>query len=1534
MIDDLHHDDVSQADAAPEPTGLEVAVIGMAGRFPGADDLSALWRDLRAGREAITSFSREQLEAAGAPAAELDDPNFVPRRAFLEGAEQFDAAFFDVNPREAEILDPQQRLFLETVWHALEDAACDPSTTDDRIGLFGGVSMSTYLLQNLLPNRELLARVGSFQAMLANDKDYLTTRVSYKLGLKGPSVLVQTACSTSLVATHLACQSLINGECEVALAGGVSVTFPQHRGYVYQEGAILSPDGHCRPFDHKAQGTVNGDGVGVVVLKRLEDALADGDRIRAVIRGSAINNDGSDKVGFTAPSVAGQTTVIGNAQVMAEVEADTLGYVEGHGTATPIGDPIELEALDEAFRVTTDRKGFCALGSIKGNLGHLDAAAGVAALSKTVLALEHAEIPPTVHFEAPQPESVLADSAFVVSSELRPWPVGETPRRAAVSSFGLGGTNAHVVLEEAPASDADPEVADEAHLLVLSARTPSALEAARQRLADHLEANSQDALADVAYTTQRGRRAFEHRHAVVCRDRSEAVATLRGERPKALLGGFHDAGDRPVVFLFPGQGTQFPGMARTLYGTAPVFREELDRCLDVLRPLIAESLASHGFAGDPLDLLAAAEADDEQRAETLRHTAHAQPLLFAVEYALARQLEAWGVTPSAMLGHSLGEWVAACLAGVWSLDDALHLVAARGRLMAATHEASGPGAMITIPLSADEVRAEIERRDEGGTIELAAINAPDLVVATGPEEAVMALGRELGRRDVECRRLHTSHAFHSVVMEPALEPFRAELERRPPKAPEGRFVSNVSGDWIAPEEAADPDYWLRQLRQPVRFADGLARLLAEPDAVLLEVGPGRSLASLARRQPGWTAGRAMIGTLPGGGDSPSEHGAPGLEALGRLWLAGVRPDWRALHGDAARRKVALPGYVFDHQTFWIAPPAEVAGVPTGTGASSELTPGTSTESAAASAGQARPAGLSTVFEAPQGELESRLVGLWSELLGVEGIGRHDDFFELGGHSLMGTQLLSRVREVLGAEVPLRQLLEGPTVADLSAAIEATGASGEGAIEPPPLDPIPRDGGLPLSFSQERLWIVDQMTPGSPAYNISFALRLRGELDVALLEACFAALERRHESLRTIFGQNDDRPVQIVEEPGRLHLRVADLRGLDVRRREKEMHRLVVHDALRPFEITVGPLFRVALVRLTDTDAAMLVSFHHIISDGWSFGIIAGELSALYNGHRSGDLPTLPPLPVHYVDYAAWQRDWLQGEVLDRQVAYWQDKLAMPPEELVLPTRRSTSATDFRGAVHTLEWTPAVAEALVRVGRERKATLYMVVLAAWKSLLHTFGGQEDVVVGSPIAGRVHRRTEPLVGFFVNTLVLRTDLSGDPTFEEILERVRETTHGAYAHQDLPFERLVSALRLDRDLHRMPLFRVWFVLQNTPAHQLALGEAEAEPIRPESLAVRHDLKLDLTEDEDGLHGFFEYKTGLFDAAGVEQIAFLLGRVFEEITQEPTLRLSMLRERLDAAAQSRRAKNQRKLKSAALRRLQRGRRSSEVATGKDSES
>jgi acyl transferase domain-containing protein len=647
----------------------QVAIIGMAGRFPRCPSVDELWRQLCDGAECISRFSDAELRAAGIGAATLADPAYVKAGALLDDIDRFDAPFFRFSSREAEMTDPQHRVFLECAWEALENAGYDPDRYPGAIGVFAGSGMSRYL-PLLYADRELVRAVGTYRLHLGNDKDFLPTLASYKLNLRGPSLSVQTACSTSLVAVHLAVQSLLNGECDMALAGGVSITVLRKSGYFYREGGISSPDGHCRAFDAAARGTVGGNGAGVVVLKRLAEALADGDSIRAVVLGSAINNDGAQKVGFTAPGLDGQARVIREALAVAGVEPRTLGYVEAHGTGTSLGDPIEVAALTEAF--DTDERGFCALGSLKTNLGHLDVAAGAAGLIKTVLALEHGLLPPSLHFERPNPEIDFAASPFYVNTTLAPWRRDGAPRRAGVSAFGIGGTNAHVVLEEAPSSPpGDP--APEWHLLPLSAETEPALDRAAAALAEHLARHPGLDLADVAFTLQVGRRHCRHRRALVCRDREEALALLAGASGSAArLAGER----RAVAFLFPGQGAQHPGMAAAIYRREPRFQAEVDRCCAFLAPRLGVDLRG-------LLVPDSAGSAREEAVAALRRTELAQPALFVTEYALARLWMAWGVHPGALLGHSLGEYVAACIAGVFSLEDALALVAVRGRLMAA-----------------------------------------------------------------------------------------------------------------------------------------------------------------------------------------------------------------------------------------------------------------------------------------------------------------------------------------------------------------------------------------------------------------------------------------------------------------------------------------------------------------------------------------------------------------------------------------------------------------------------------------------------------------------------------------------------------------------------------------------------------------------------------------------------------------------------------------------------------------------------------
>ncbi len=889
--------------------GLElVAVIGMAGRFPGADGtdgsdcVETLWSNLCAGKESIRHFSPEELVQEGEKERHLADPNYVPARGILEGEELFDAGLFGIPPREAALTDPQHRIFLECAWEALEVAGYGAGGS--RVGVFSGSTLSTYLLRHLLGHGSR-GGLEDWQTGLHNEKDSLSTRVSYRLDLKGPSLAVSTACSTSLVAVHLACQSLLAYECEMALAGGVTLRCPQRRGYLYHPEGILSRDGHCRAFDADANGVVFGSGAGVVLLKRLNQAIDHGDTIRAVILGSAMNNDGGMKAGFTAPAEDGQAEVIAQALAMADVDPGTIGYIEGHGTGTPLGDPIEVAALARAFRTGTRRRGFCALGSLKPNIGHLDSAAGVAGLIKAVLAVERGLVPPCLHYHRPNPNLDLGETPFFVNTECRPWH-GEQglPRRAGVSAFGIGGTNAHVILQQAPMAAPAAPPARSWQLLLLAGRTASAVNSLSGKLAavfSEPEDHRPD-LAAAAYTLAVGRRRLPHRRVVVARDvpgAVEALAAVAAGKDGVNSGHLSST----VAFLFPGQGSQYVDMGRGLYDGEPVFRQTVDHCADIVGRELGWDLRSLLYSG----------AGEEDRSDlTLDATEATQPVLFTFQVAMASLWRSWGIEPSQMLGHSLGEWVCAHLAGVWTLEEALRLVALRGRLMAKQPR----GAMLAVPLSKEEILLRLP-----GELAVAAINGPAATVVSGASEAVAAYREALSAEGVESRLLATSHAFHSPLMEGVAAPFLRALENMPPSAPSIPFLSNLSGTWIREEEAKDPSYWVRQMLSPVLFEAGLSKLFEAPHRILLEVGPGQSLGGLARRHRGFDPATPVISSSRHR-DSGADDQQALLEALGRLWTVGVEANWQAFYGEQPPRRVPLPTYPFEKKRHWIEPVEE------------------------------------------------------------------------------------------------------------------------------------------------------------------------------------------------------------------------------------------------------------------------------------------------------------------------------------------------------------------------------------------------------------------------------------------------------------------------------------------------------------------------------------------------------------------------------------------------------------------------------------
>ncbi|MGW4694785.1 beta-ketoacyl synthase N-terminal-like domain-containing protein [Kitasatospora cineracea] len=937
-----------------------VAVIGMAGRFPGARSVTELWRNLLAGKESLTRLSTAELESEGVPAALHGDPDYVPVRGLLEAPCDFDAGLFGYSPKEAQLTDPQQRLLLESAWEALDDAGYGGTRTST--GVFVGTSFNSYLLHHIVNEPSARDDIDFLQLVLGNDKDHAATRIAYKLDLHGPAVTVQTACSTSLVAVHQACQALLGGDCDIALAGGASVQLPQRTGYLYSPNGIFSPDGHCRPFDQDAHGTVVGAGAALVVLKRADRALADGDTIHALIRGSAVNNDGARKAGYTAPSIQGQREVILSALRAARVDPSSIGYVEAHGTGTELGDGIEISALTEAYRQYTAETGFCGIGSVKANLGHLDAAAGVTGLIKAVLAVREGQVPPSINCTTPNPEIPWAETPFFVETHARTWEAA--PRRAAVSAFGMGGTNAHVIVEQPPSwpvSDT-PEKGGPAELVVVSAASRGAAHELSAAISQHLAEERGPRLSDAAFTLQMGRKHLRWRVAVAASDPVECSRRLSEAQPQEAT--------RPptVAFLFPGQGSQRAGMAKDLYAYCGAFSSALDECVQLL------------YKETALDLLPLLLEEGAAFDAVLRRTSAAQPALFAVEYALARQLEHWGVWPKVMLGHSIGEYTAACLSGAITLPDAMRLVTARGRIM----EAAPSGAMLSVLAEQDSVAALLP-----ADLSIAAVNAPEATVVAGPEGAVERFAVLLAERSIPAKRLRVSHAFHSAAMDAALPAFHRVASAVSYGKARTKVVSNLSGE---PVQGFSADYLTEHLRQPVQFSRGVATVMRMPNPVFVEVGPGRTLSSfvLAQNRDG-----AVRTCSPMAANGSADAYETLLTTVGELWCSGVNVDW---HSIRTGRRTALPPYPFQRGSYQLGSATPRLG-----GVVPEAAAPASTES----------------------DIASQLRELWRRLLGAVEVRPNDDFFALGGNSLLAVRLVALLGKNLGVTINLDDVLASP-----------------------------------------------------------------------------------------------------------------------------------------------------------------------------------------------------------------------------------------------------------------------------------------------------------------------------------------------------------------------------------------------------------------------------------------------------------------------------------------------------------------------------
>lgn len=1070
-------------DIQPDSYQDDIAIIAMNGRFPGANDIRTFWENLKEGKESITYFDRDELLAQGLNPSLLENDKFVAAEGMLQNIEYFDADFFGISPREAELMDPQHRLFLEVTWELIEKSGYVSETQAGVVAVYCGAGASSYLSRNLMTHPEFIRDVGTFKTSLATGQDFVATRASYKFGFTGPSININTLCSSSLVAVHYAREALLSYQCDMAIAGGVTISCSREDALFYQEGGIGAFDGHCRAFDAQAAGTVAGNGIAVIAMKRCEDAVRDKDQILAIIKGTAINNDGSEKSSYTAPSPNGQARAIMEAMEVANVDPETISYVEAHGTGTSLGDPIEIAGLTRAYQMKTDKKQYCGIGSVKTNIGHLVAAGGVASLIKTVLAMREKTLPANINFSSPNPNIDFGNSPFYVVDKPRRWqPTGGDVLRAGVSSFGIGGTNAHTILEQAPDIKFESTPVYGAQTIVLSARTPTALASQKEQLLAFLmEADDSISLTDLSYTLQVGRKEFEYKYIAACRNKDTLVASLQ-------TGGLYSedvaglAGGRNICFMFPGQGSQYLGMGLTLYENNSIYRHQMDECLKLIRGMVSFDLKAMMFADDSI-------------ANQLSQTEVAQPALFCVEYSLAKTLQYYGIQPDACIGHSIGEYVAACLSGVFSLKDALHLVIARGQIM----QSMPKGLMLAVPLAEGDVQPLL-----GENLWYCVQNAPQGSIIGGGESEILQLKQSLLRRGIESVVLQTSHAFHSGMMEQAIPAFRQKLREVIFSQPNIPFLSNLDGKWIG-DRAVDPEYWCQHLLQTVRFADGIKTLFESyKDCALVEVGPGHSLCQFTQQQR--NAPKLQFSCLPHQKQA-SDADLTFAMLLGRLYSIGLPPDWQKVHETAAPRRIELPTYPFERQRYWIAAapyketknqfnesfatlqasslltrPVTAASftikidrkvakeVPVDkllalqqlnqswfaqledlfgdefqiedSGLLVTTAPGAGENGALAyddirstvNNVNMRPF-TTTQYVAASTETQQILVSQWEDVLGYQPVGILDNFFDMGGNSLMVASLAARLRKTFKLSIPLKELLLTPSILELSSVID-------------------------------------------------------------------------------------------------------------------------------------------------------------------------------------------------------------------------------------------------------------------------------------------------------------------------------------------------------------------------------------------------------------------------------------------------------------------------------------------------------------------
>ncbi len=1438
-----------------DPMADGVAVVGMSGRFPGAPNLDVLWENLCNGVESITRFTRDELDPL-VNEATRNDPDYVPCRGVLEDADRFDAKFFDIGPLEAQLMDPQHRVFLEVSWAALENAGYT-SSFPGMIGVYAGVGDNFYYPTHVLGHPELIQTVGKTIVGYGNEKDYIATRVSYAMDLTGPGVSASTGCSATLLAVDNAFKALLDYECDMAIAGGVDITVPQKSGQMYTEGGTFTRDGHCKPFDADATGTMFCDGAGAVVLRRLEDAIAAGDTIYAVIRGSAKNNDGAGKVSFLAPSVDGQAQVITMAQAQAGVNPDEVGLIEAHGTGTPLGDPIEIRGLTKAFRHLTDRKQFCHIGSIKGNIGHPTNAAGIAGFIKACLCLHHEKIPQNLHFQTPNPEIDFENSPFKVVTSLTPWPRNGTPRIAGVSSFGFGGTNVHTIVSEAPPLPPSGP-SRPMQLLMISARSEDARTRMHHQMQSWMEANAGIPLADTAYTLQVGRRHFDWREYAVCENADDAVEMLAKSggvgSGRRKVNGRHGG---EVVFMFPGQGAQYVNMGRTLYETEPVYRHWVDRCCDIL---------NHHLDRDLRELLFPDSADEQTAYDALKNTYYTQPAIFTLEYALARLWMSWGISPVAMVGHSIGEFVCACLAEVFTLEDVLGLVALRGALMRDLPR----GAMLSVRCPAGDIESRLP-----DAIQLAASNGPSLCVVAGPESAIESFAAALSKEDIVTNHLHTSHAFHSAMMAPIVAPFIeavGKVARLEPKLP---FVSTCTGQWITPEEATSAAYWGSHLRMPVRFSEAISRLLENPEQLFLEVGPRNVLTTLAKQH---AAPRQRLQITPslGASHADNEEWRTLLGAVGELWLNGVEINWEAFWEREQRRRVPVPTYSFERTRHWVDPV-----IFHGTSTTETAMPMWTEQISAVEIEDTETLQIDGSRGARHA-IEFQLRNMLEVISGAptDDIDSDMTFIELGFDSLLLTQFSAKIQSTFGLRISFRQisrdfanirLLADHLTAELhlepvvsSKTVAPKNANANAAPEEQVPSTHSGETIVPMTDAQREIWLSCTISDAaSCAYNDSFTLSFSGNFEVATFRRAVEQTVRRHDALRTAIAE--DGKHLIISDRHTADFRLITLAANDDLNARVEA--LVSENARTPFALEKGHLLRVLVVQ-KETEVRCILSAHHIICDGWSIDVVLKDIAAFYTAARQNTVPALPDA-TPFSEFARNSHDADRKAAEASALEFWKRKFETQPPALDLSTDfpRPRMRT-FDSARRRIEISPEVYDSLKLKSTLDNCSVFSLLMSGLFVMLHKFSRQDDLVIGIPVAGQPMHGHPELVGHCVSFLPVRKVVSGKEQLKDFYQSLHTELLDVFDHFQCTYGALLPHISVTRDAARPPLVSV--LLTNSAAYrrnELTFDGLELQYEMNPRQYETFDLYFNTRDDNGHLSVACQFNTNLFTPETIDR-------------------------------------------------------------------